>query len=116
MPSSQEQIRSDNSRDGAARKDASAVDRRRVEHATAEKVDLIDLTISVWQPLTERSLTHEDSREIIENMTGFFRILQEWERRERAEKIASPNKLGGPSREGQHGADTTTAENVSIPG
>jgi hypothetical protein len=45
--------------------------------------DLIDQTIAIWQERTERKLTREDGREIIENITGFFTILQEWERKER---------------------------------
>jgi hypothetical protein len=48
--------------------------------------DFIDQTIAIWQPRTKRRLTSEDGREIIENMTGFFRILQEWDRVDRAKK------------------------------
>ena len=50
----------------------------------AETGDFIDQTIAVWQKRTERNLTREDGREIIENISGFFSILQEWERKERA--------------------------------
>jgi hypothetical protein len=46
--------------------------------------DLIDQTLIVWQPRAKRQLTREDGREIVENITGFFRILQEWDRLERA--------------------------------
>jgi hypothetical protein len=42
--------------------------------------DIIDQTVDFWQERTPRSLTREDGREIIENMTGFFRILDEWDR------------------------------------
>jgi hypothetical protein len=49
----------------------------------AEHDDLIDQTIDIWQKRTDRRLTREDGREIIENITGFFTILQEWERKER---------------------------------
>jgi hypothetical protein len=49
----------------------------------AEGGDFIDQTIAIWQKRTERRLTREDGREIIENITGFFAILQEWERKER---------------------------------
>lgn len=48
--------------------------------------DIIDQTIAIWQLRAKRELTREDGREIIENMTGFFRILQEWDRVDRAEK------------------------------
>lgn len=50
----------------------------------AKTYDLIDETITVWQKYSTRRLTREDGREIVENMTGFFRILQEWDRAERA--------------------------------
>lgn len=50
--------------------------------------DPIEQTISVWQKHTKRQLTREDGREIIENMTGFFRILQEWDRSDRARQNA----------------------------
>jgi len=46
--------------------------------------DFIDETICVWQKRTARQLTREDGREIIENLTGFFRVLQEWDRSDRA--------------------------------
>lgn len=45
--------------------------------------DFLDETIAVWQPHTERALTREDAREIIENMVGFFSVLQEWDESER---------------------------------
>jgi hypothetical protein len=51
--------------------------------------DFIDETIAIWQKRTRRRLTREDGREIIENMTGFFRILQEWDRAERSGKNRS---------------------------
>ena len=38
--------------------------------------ELLDRTISVWQPrCPNRKLTREDAHEIIVNMTGFFRLL-----------------------------------------
>jgi hypothetical protein len=36
--------------------------------------------LEVSQPSSLRSLTDEDAREIIENMTGFFRLLLKWDR------------------------------------
>jgi hypothetical protein len=54
--------------------------------ASAVPGDIIDRTTALWQLRTKRQLTREDGREIIENMTGFFRILQEWDRVDRAKK------------------------------
>ncbi len=40
---------------------------------------LIARTKEAWQPRAARSLSDEDAREIAENVTGFFRLLLEWE-------------------------------------
>jgi hypothetical protein len=40
---------------------------------------LIDRTLEFWQTRTSQRLTREDAREMVENITGFFRILREWE-------------------------------------
>jgi hypothetical protein len=62
--------------------------RNNARAASVECGDFIDQTIAIWQPRTRRQLTREDGREIIENMTGFFRVLQEWDRIDRAKKKA----------------------------
>ena len=46
------------------------------------KQELTEHTIAVWQPRTPRHLSTEDTREITENLTGFFAILAEWSRKE----------------------------------
>lgn len=46
---------------------------------------LLERTLEVWQPRTQRLLSLEDAREIAENMTSFFDILREWEAKERRE-------------------------------
>jgi hypothetical protein len=51
----------------------------------ATKEDYIAQTIALWEPRAGRQLTHEDAREIIENVSGFFRILHEWDQAERRE-------------------------------
>jgi hypothetical protein len=50
----------------------------------APQGDFVDETVAFWQKRSKRQLTREDGRQIIENLTGFFRILQEWDRAERA--------------------------------
>jgi hypothetical protein len=54
----------------------------------------LDKTIALFQSRTDRTLTREDAREMIENVTGFFRILGEWNRQEarRAADTTGPNK------------------------
>jgi hypothetical protein len=39
----------------------------------------LERTLQVWQPRASKALTYEDARQIIENFTGFFKILKEWE-------------------------------------
>jgi hypothetical protein len=40
---------------------------------------LDDNTISQWQSLSpDRSLTREDARQIVENVSGFFSVLRRW--------------------------------------
>lgn len=50
--------------------------------ADAAQRALIGHTLAVWQSRSARPLTPEDAREMIENMTGCFRLLLEWEARE----------------------------------
>jgi hypothetical protein len=37
-----------------------------------------------WQPRLERDLSCEDARQIVENVSGFFAVLADWSRSERA--------------------------------
>jgi hypothetical protein len=57
------------------------------------KNPFLDETIAFWQPRSERALNREDAREIVENLTGFFELLREWEEDDR--KLA--NSLIEPS-------------------
>jgi len=43
-----------------------------------ERLPLLEETIRLWQPRTSRPLTPEDARQMVENVTGFFTILQGW--------------------------------------
>ena len=40
---------------------------------------LIEPTLGVWQPRTALQLTREDARQLVENVTGFFRLLRAWD-------------------------------------
>lgn len=42
--------------------------------------DVIDETIRFWGKRAGVELSREDGREIIENISGFFRVLDEWSR------------------------------------
>lgn len=59
--------------------------------------DILDKTIAFWQPRTSRRLSREDARQMIENVSGFFSVLAEWEAKDRA---AQSTPAGDP-----HAAD-----------
>ena len=48
--------------------------------------NLIDRTLEVWQPRNDQRLSDEDARAILENVTGFFTLLLEWETNEQQKK------------------------------
>lgn len=52
---------------------------------------LIARTKETWQPRAARSLSDEDAREIAENVTGFFRLVLEWEASEKERKAREAN-------------------------
>jgi hypothetical protein len=58
-------------------------------HPANEPEDFLEETRAFWQSRTDRMLTREDAREIIENMTGFFRVLLEWDRAKRSKQTNS---------------------------
>jgi hypothetical protein len=39
---------------------------------------LLKRTVELWQPQTERAFNAEDARVAIENVTGFFDLLERW--------------------------------------
>jgi hypothetical protein len=59
--------------------------------------DFIEQTVTFWQPRTSRKLTREDGRQIVENVTAFFRILFEWEAAERKFATAAAEQEPVPS-------------------
>jgi hypothetical protein len=63
------------------------------EPSIAANDNLIDRTRTVWQPRIGRNLTDEDARQIVENVSGFFKILRDWSR---VEIPAPANDTGKP--------------------
>ena len=43
-----------------------------------DPLPLLEETIRFWQQRTSRLLTPEDARQMVENVTGFFTILEGW--------------------------------------
>lgn len=63
---------------GAANGDCSG--KRRARHSRRLSDELVEDARRVFQSRTDRTLTSEDARQILENLTGFFSILHEWDR------------------------------------
>jgi hypothetical protein len=66
-----------------------------VKFPSAANDNLINRTIGLWQSRGRRTLSHEDARQIVENVTGFFSILLEWSRAE-AVAAADDNRERSP--------------------
>jgi hypothetical protein len=49
-----------------------------VKPAQKMNTEIIGQTIRIWEPRSQRQLSHEDARQIVENVTGFFDVLAEW--------------------------------------
>ncbi len=49
----------------------------------SKRDNTIDHTRKFWQQRDSSEVTNEDARQIIENVTGFFSLLKEWEMAER---------------------------------
>ncbi len=71
-----------------------------VKPSNAANDNLIDRTIETWQPRLDRSLSREDARQIVENVTGFFSILAEWSW---VEPPDPANDKGNSDMSGSHG-------------
>lgn len=56
------------------------------------KRQLIEQTKQFWQARAQKSLSDEDAREIIENITGFFKVLKEWQEKEKNRTSSSGEK------------------------
>jgi len=41
--------------------------------------DFIEETADFWESCTRRLVTHKDARQIVENVSGFFSVLREWD-------------------------------------
>ena len=59
--------------------------------ALSEKTnaELVDRTIELWAPRVGRELTRDDAQQIIQNVSGFFSILSEWNRADRARSVTA---------------------------
>jgi len=56
--------------------------------------DFIEETRAFWGERTGRTFSREDAREMIANISGFFRILDEWDRKAKMEEAAESEGAG----------------------
>jgi len=61
-----------------------------VANDTPEGPTLIEETIALWQPYSDRKLTAEDARQMIVNIVGFFDLLNEWDLQKRKRESEKP--------------------------
>lgn len=54
---------------------------RSVDDGVLEKV------IDLFEKRAHRTLSKEDARQIVENLSGFFQVLAEWDRAERSRQV-----------------------------
>jgi hypothetical protein len=67
---------------------------------------LKDRTLRLWQPRSSRLLSGEDLRQIIENTTGFFLALLEWDANN-PESHSSISSIATPRHRFEKQAPTT---------
>lgn len=56
--------------------------------------DFVEETRAFWGERTGRTFSREDAREMIANISGFFRVLDEWNRKARLETAAESSEEG----------------------
>jgi len=56
-----------------------------------EKKQFLEWTRRFWQARTQKTLSDEDARQIIENVTGFFKVLNKCQEKEN-ERASSSSK------------------------
>jgi hypothetical protein len=61
-----------------------------MQPSPAANDNLVEQTRRLWRSRLDRDLSHEEARQIAENVTGFFAILAEWSHAER--RAANDNK------------------------
>lgn len=59
------------------KRDVLHLDGRSPDRSSSECV--LDEAIEFWEGRLGRKLSREDARQIIENLTGFFRVLDRWQ-------------------------------------
>lgn len=65
---------------------------KQARHSRRFSDALVEKARGVFQKRTSRKLTNEDARQMLENLTGFFRVLHEWDRAHAKRAAERPRK------------------------
>ena len=57
--------------------------------------DIIEQTLNFWGKHTGKDLSREDAREMVVNVSGFFQVLAEWDRKARMEACSEDGEKIG---------------------
>ena len=57
--------------------------------------DIIEQTLNFWEKRTGKDLSREDAREMVVNVSGFFQVLAEWDRKARMEACSEDGEKIG---------------------
>jgi len=66
-----------------------------VRHSRRFSNELVEDARKVFQEETGRALTAEDARQMLENLTGFFMVLHEWDRAQTKRDSDSASRKNG---------------------
>ena len=56
---------------------------------TRQQSDIVDYTVAFWSQRTKQAVSHEDARQMLVNVVGFFQVLSEWDRQAHQETTPS---------------------------
>ena len=54
--------------------------------------ELIEQTVSIFENRSGREISKEGARQAVENISGFFRVLQEWAEADKSECEEAPER------------------------
>lgn len=83
---------SSNHRDHESQK---APDDRNVRHSRRFSDELVEDARKVFQKRTDRKLTNEDARQMLENLVGYFTVLHEWDRAQARRDVEGADRKEG---------------------
>jgi hypothetical protein len=56
-----------------------------------QATEFMNETLNFWKDRTDRPLTNEDARQMIESISGVFTLLAEWDAKEKSDEAIMKN-------------------------